>query len=98
MFQRRDVGSNVATFQRMLKVNVATLVINVATFQRSLKSMSRRWISTPRRSRGVQNQRRNVGISSRDVPEEGKIDVSTLLRRDVESQHRDVTEKAKNAN
>ena len=58
--------------------------INVATFQRRSKS-------TSRRSKGVQNQRRDVGISRRDVPEEGKIDVATLRRRDV-------TKKAKNAN
>ena len=68
---------------------------NVATFG-----------ATSRRSRCVQNQRR-------DVPKEGKIDVATLQRRDVatlqrrdvatlqrrdvESQRCDVTEKAKNA-
>ena len=51
---------------------------NVATFQRSLKSTSRSWISTLRRSRGVQNQRRDVGISRRDVPEAFKINVATL--------------------
>ena len=68
----------------MLKINVATLDINVATFQRHSKSTSRRWISTSRRSRGVQNQRRDVGISRRDVPAEGKIDVATLKRRNVE--------------
>ena len=48
-------------------------------------------------SREVQNQRRDVGISYRDVPEEGKIDVTNLRLRDVESQRRDVTEKAQNA-
>ena len=42
VFQRRDVRSNVATFQGMLKINVATLDINVATFQRHSKSTSRR--------------------------------------------------------
>ena len=42
--------------------------------QRSVKSTSRRWISTSRRSRGVQNQRR-------DVPEKGKIEVATFQRR-----------------
>ena len=63
---------------------------NVVTFQRGSKS-------TSRRSRGVQNQRRDVGISRRDVPEEGKIDVATLKRHDVESQRRDVTEKGQNS-
>ena len=40
-----DMGlkqGNVATFQRMLKINVAMLDINVATFQRRSKSTSRR--------------------------------------------------------
>ena len=59
--------------------------------------MSRHWISTSRRARGVQNQRRDVGYQRRDVPEEGKVDVATFRRRDVESQRRDVTEKAQNA-
>ena len=71
VFQRRDVQSNVATFQRMLKINVAKLNINVATFQRCSKSTSRRWISTSRRSRGIQNERRNI-------PEAFKINVTTL--------------------
>ena len=99
--QRHDVRDNVATFQRVKFANVATfqrgnfsnvvtLDINVATFQRHSKS-------TSRRSRGIQNRSREVGISRRDVPEEGKIDVATLRRRDVESQHRDITEKAQKA-
>ena len=36
-----------------------------------------------RRSRGVQNQCRDVGYQRRDVPEEGKIDVATFRRSDV---------------
>ena len=38
--QRRDVRENVATFQRVLLTNVATLEIHVATFQRVEKSTS----------------------------------------------------------
>ena len=44
--QRRDVPEkkvfNVATFQRIVIINVVTLDINVATFQRGEKSTSRR--------------------------------------------------------
>ena len=94
--QRRDGRGNVATFQRVLLNNVATLDINVATLQRLLKinvttfeshvatfqrvekSTSRRWKSMSRHSKDTQNQRRNVRISRRDVPEKGKIDVATL--------------------
>ena len=40
-YQRRDIPGrckiNVATFQRMVEINVATLNINVATFQRMVK-------------------------------------------------------------
>ena len=90
---------NVSTFQRLLKTNVATLKAHVATFQRSSKTTSRRWISTSRRSRecqkstsrhsrGVQNQRRDVGISRRDVPEGVKIEVTTFRRRDVATSRR----------
>ena len=32
IFQRRDIEANVATFQRMCKINVAMLDTNVATF------------------------------------------------------------------
>ena len=46
-----------------------------------------------RRSRDTQNQRHDVRISRRDVPEKGKIDVATLKHRDVAIQRRDVTEK-----
>ena len=86
--------SNIATFQRVMKTNVATLRSNVATFQRSTKMTSRRWDPTSRRSRGGLIQRRDVGIQRHDVPEIGQTDVATLKRRDVESQHRDVIEKA----
>ena len=55
---------------------------------------SRRWDPTSRRSRGDLNQRRDVEIQRRDVPEKGQTDVATLKRRDVESQRRDMTEKA----
>ena len=107
--KRRDVGGNVPTFQKLLTINVATLVAHVATFQRWSKSTSRRWNltsrrfrgckkstsqhwkATSRRSRGTQNQRRDVGISHRDIPEKVKIDIATLNRRDVETQRRDVT-------
>ena len=75
--------SNVATFQRVVKTNVAT-------FQRSTKMTSRRWDPTSRRSRGGLIQRR-------DVPEKGQTNAATLRRRDVESQRRNVTEKAQNA-
>ena len=44
--QRRDIlerkVSNVATFQRVVKINVSTLISNVETFQRGAKSTSRR--------------------------------------------------------
>ena len=51
---------------------------NVATFQRVNFPSSRRWISTSRHSREVQNQCRDVGISCHDVPERFKINVATL--------------------
>ena len=37
VFQRRDIRGNVATFQRIVISNVATLDINVVTFQRGAK-------------------------------------------------------------
>ena len=36
--QRRDVQANVATFQREVKINVATLRTNIVTFQRKTKT------------------------------------------------------------
>ena len=76
--QRRDVRGNVATFQRVLLTNVATLEIHVATFQRVYKSTSRRWKSTSRRSRELKNQRCDIGNPRRDVPETLKINVATF--------------------
>ena len=75
--QHRDVRGNVATFGQHRDVpgskffNVVTLDNNVETFQRGAKS-------TSRRSKEVQNQRRDVGILLRDVPERVKINVATL--------------------
>ena len=72
---------NVTTFQRLLIINVATLDSHVVTFQRCSKSTSRRSCSTTRRTRGTQNQRR-------DVTEKGKIEVATLRFHDVETSRR----------
>ena len=76
--QRRDVRGNVATFQRVLLTNVATLEIHVATFQRVYISTSRRWKSTSQRSRELKNQRPDVGNPRRDVPETLKINVAAF--------------------
>ena len=86
MFQRGnlprcDVRGNVATFQRMVIINVATLDINVATFQRGVKSTSRCY-------REGLIQRRDMDIQRRDVPGKGQIDVATLKCRDVETSRR----------
>ena len=62
--QRRDVTDsgiknvatlsiNVTTFQRLIKIHVATLITHVATLQRHVKTTSRRWKSTSRRYRGT---------------------------------------------
>ena len=87
--KRRDVRGNVATFQRVLLNNVATLDINVATLQRLLKinvatlmshvkTFQRVEKSTSRRSKELKNQRRDVGNPCRDVPETLKINVATF--------------------
>ena len=73
-FQRRDVRGNVATFQRIVIINVATLDINAATFQRGAKSTSRRY-------RDWLNKRHDVDIQRRDVTEKGNINVATLTSR-----------------
>ena len=52
--------SNIATFQRVVKTSVATLRSHVATFQRRAKPTSQCWDPTSRRSKGVQNQSRDV--------------------------------------
>ena len=71
VFQRRDVRGNVATFQRIVISNVATLDINVATFQRGAKINVATFEATSRRSRECQIQRRDVYNQHHDVPEEG---------------------------
>ena len=63
-------GCNVATFQRVVKTNVATLGTNV-----SREGLIQR--------RDVEIQRRDVEIQRCDVPEEGKTDVATLRHSDV---------------
>ena len=90
--QRRDVKISRHDVSEKGKTNVATLDSNVATFQRGSKP-------TLRRSRGVQNQRRDVPengknqhrdveTSRRDIPEKGQTDVATLRHHDVATSRR----------
>ena len=88
--QHRDVGYQRRDVPEGFKINVAMLGSHIATFQRSSKSTSQHWDLTLRHSRGVQNERRDVGISRRDVPEEGQTDVATLRRRDVTGKAQNV--------
>ena len=70
------------TLQRLLIINVATLESHVATFQRFKNQ--RRDVGNPRRDI-PETLKINVATfeSHGDVPEKGKIDVTTLKRRDV---------------
>ena len=63
--QRRDVperkAANVAMFQRVVKINVATLKTNVATFQGSLNQ--RRDVSEKGKTDVAKLRRRDVATS-----------------------------------
>ena len=60
--------------------------------------MSGRCNPTSRCSRERLNQRLNVGIQRRDIPEMGQTDFATLRRCDVENQRRDVIENTSKCN
>ena len=51
IFQCRDVRGNVATFQRMVIINVATWISNVAALKRRANPTSRRGYPMSRRYR-----------------------------------------------
>ena len=73
------VGAKIEGDFSLKQGNVATFGCNVATFQRGKQPTSRR--SGQRRDvpERVKNQRHDVQIQRSDVPEEGKINVATLV-------------------
>ena len=86
--QRRDVRMQCRDVLESETTNVAMLRLNVAKFQRVVK------INVATLVTNVATFQREGLIRRREVPEKGLTDVTTLRRRDVESQRRDVTKKA----